>query len=127
MLMLANPGTVFFGCLAVVVGELSRFFLRAFGCFVDERGPSTASLVASNQSLWFFLAKVKILLNVDLDILTKIALRGTLALQSSMATLFSTLRRLWLSLHTWLRETSKCDPCSFLKFIIKMGFQCLGW
>jgi hypothetical protein len=43
----------------------------------------------------FFLAKAKTLLKVDSDILTwsLMALRATLALQSSMATLFSSLEK----------------------------------
>ncbi len=50
---------------------------------VYEAGPSTANLVASNQSVWIFFGKGQILLKVDSDILTLslMALRGILALK----------------------------------------------
>jgi hypothetical protein len=62
---------------------------------VHEAGSSTANLAASNQSIWIFFGKGQILVKVDSDILTLslVALRGILALQSSMATLFSSLEK----------------------------------
>jgi hypothetical protein len=62
---------------------------------VYEAGSSTANLAASNQSVRIFFGKGQILLKVDSDILTwsLMALRGSLTLQSSMATLFSSLEK----------------------------------
>ncbi len=75
---------------------------------------------------WFFLAKANTLLKVDSDMFTwsLMALRGTLALQSSITTLFSSLERVWSTLHTWLRANGNWS--SFLILAAKIVLYYLG-
>jgi hypothetical protein len=100
--MLANPGTVFFSCLAVVVGDIEHLLLHGLlDSLVDETGPATANLAARNQSVRIFLDKGQNSSQSQLRYLDLVlmALRGILALQSSMAIFFSLLRRVCLSSH----------------------------
>jgi hypothetical protein len=55
------------------------------------------------------------------------ALRGILALQSSMAIFFSLLRRVCLSSHMWLRSIGRCNLSSCIIFVAKTVFSHLGW
>jgi hypothetical protein len=95
MLMLANPGTVFFSCLTVVLGELSSFFFMAFwmGLFMRQGLPMPILWPAIKVSGFFWQrpnSSQSGLRHLDL---VPDGLDRHLALQSSMATLFSSLEK----------------------------------
>ncbi len=78
--LLATGGTIFL----YHVNQPSRCLHGRLDICVDDSGPSTARLVASNQGLWIVIGKGKNLFNLDSDILSwfLMALTGILAFQN---------------------------------------------
>ncbi len=129
MSILANPGTVLFSCLTVVVGELSSLFFMAFWMVLFMRqGSSTANLAASNQSGFFWQRSNSSQSGLrQLDFVPDGLERHFGPPKLNGHPFFPLLRSVCSSLHTWLSSTGKCNLGSCIILISKTVFHWLEW